>query len=121
MVVDEKEVLAWMEYALRDLRTAKLVLGEVEENAAFHSQQAAEKALKAVVISRIGQASKTHELPFLARKAGAPKKIWEDCKLLNQYFLEGRYPGYDEEVSTEDARKAVAAAERVIEWSKKMI
>ena len=85
----------------------------------FHAQQAAEKMLKAFLVSRTRTASRTHDLIALlaeAVEAGGPLEDLEpDCRLLTPYAVMFRYPGAVGEPEEQEARQAVAAAERVYE------
>ena len=85
----------------------------------FHAQQAAEKMLKAVLVSRGQAVTRTHDLMALlaeAVAAGAPLESLEpDCRLLTPYAVMLRYPGAAGEPSEEEGRQAVAAAERICE------
>jgi HEPN domain-containing protein len=55
----------WRSAAAEDLRVAKLLRDESPSTAAFHSQQAAEKALKAACIVAIDEAPRTHVVNHL--------------------------------------------------------
>jgi HEPN domain-containing protein len=83
----------------------------------FHAQQAAEKMLKAVLVSRGEAAGRTHDLVALlaeAVAAGVPLETLEpDCRLLTPYAVLLRYPGASGEPGEQEGRQAVAAAERV--------
>lgn len=91
----------WLEHARSDLRLARLAAGDASirrEQACFHAQQAAEKAIKAVLLSRQAGFPLTHdieELLELAERSGLPvPKPVEDAGLLTPYAVETRYPGY---------------------------
>jgi HEPN domain-containing protein len=83
----------------------------------FHAQQAAEKMLKAFVVSRGQAVSRTHDLVALLAEAvgaGGPLEALEaDCRLLTPYAVMFRYPAIESEPSEPEARQAVAAAERI--------
>ena len=85
----------------------------------FHAQQAAEKVLKAFVVSRGQIVSRTHDLEALLAEAvavdGSLEALEADCRLLTPYAVMLRYPGVGDEPSEQEARLAVAAAERVCE------
>lgn len=119
-LVAVEELAEWLRKAGNDLHLAKFVLEESQDDSAFHSQQAAEKALKAVFLKKLGNIVKTHELVFLAEQVQAPKSVIEDCKFLSQFFAATRYPSALK-VNVANAEKAIAAAERVFFWSKEQI
>ena len=76
----KQEVKNWFEKAKSDLITAEYNLdGNMLDAAAFYSQQAAEKALKALYIERFNELWKIHDLVRLAKKINAPVKITELC------------------------------------------
>jgi len=56
----------WLQKARRDIRVAELALGEdLYDEVAFHAQQAAEKALKAVLVALGARPPRTHSLERL--------------------------------------------------------
>ena len=116
------EVIAeWTKKSGADIRVAEINLKEgLYEVVAFYSQQAAEKAMKAVFINEFGKLLKTHDLHLLGRKLGAPPGILMLCKALTQHYIITRYP-MDAEYSKEDAESAVEQSKRVIEWSRKRL
>ena len=83
----------------------------------FHAQQAAEKMLKAFLVSRGQTAGRTHDLVALLGQAvaagGQLETLESDCRLLTPYAVMFRYPGPPDEPSEHEARQALAAAERV--------
>ncbi|MFH1200652.1 MAG: HEPN domain-containing protein [Candidatus Micrarchaeota archaeon] len=61
----------WLDEAQDDLKAAEnLGKARLYAAACFHCQQAAEKALKALLISRKNQLAKSHSLRELADRAG---------------------------------------------------
>ncbi len=81
----------------------------------FHSQQCAEKDLKAFLARHDIRFGKTHELGELCRQAMSVDDnstiIAEQAHLLDPYAVEFRYPGAS--ANSEDAREAVAAMKAV--------
>jgi len=90
------------------------------EDLCFQAQQAAEKALKAVLIAQRRRLAYTHDLVALfhsIEQSGQP--VPDDVKRtvrLNDYAVETRYPGLFEPVTEEDYREALKLAERCVEW-----
>jgi len=114
----------WMEKAESDLVHAEFSLKSKHYDwSALASQQAAEKALKAVCISKGKGLLRVHELTMLARKVGAPKEVIEKCGLLNPFYTAARYPDAediaDKEAQEAAARDAFESAGEVIEWCRK--
>ena len=105
-----------MEQAERDLEVARgnAQLG-YHEWACFAAQQAAEKALKAVLYSRLRE-SRTHVLKLLVRDIddSAPKRVIDGARVLDAYYIATRYAnGHDSGApfSYYDARESEQAIE----------
>lgn len=123
---DSKNPQEWLRYAKSDLAFAKLPKPEdaLWEGLCFHAQQAAEKAIKAVLVSHSIDFPKTHditEILVLLEQAGfpVPEEIKEAGRL-TQYAVVTRYPGEDEPVTEDEYREAVALAEKIVQWAEKM-
>lgn len=116
----------WMRTAEGDLDAARLLADGGRHNlAAFHAQQAAEKALKAV-LARRGRGLRTHaatELLVELREAGAspPDGLDTPARRLDLHYVQSRYPNglggdptvfYDHELS----REAIELAERFVTY-----
>jgi HEPN domain-containing protein len=100
----------WLAHAESDLNLARLAKGRREilpEQSCFHAQQAAEKALKAVLLFRHIEFPLVHDLEPEVRDAGS----------LTPYAVEARYPGHLEEVTPSDVDEAVRLAEAVLRWT----
>lgn len=84
------------------------------EATGFHAQQAAEKALKALLIRHQIDFTKTHDLGELLRLAepvapGITLKL-ADAEKLNRHAVETRYPTGATRVSREEAARDLAIA-----------
>jgi HEPN domain-containing protein len=90
----------------------------------FHAQQAAEKAIKAVLIVRGIEPPRTHSitalLDLLPPAAPRPKDLMA-ARALTTYAAVTRYPGQAGPVSEEDHREAVRLAEAVVAWAEEVI
>jgi HEPN domain-containing protein len=86
---------------------------------AFHAQQAAEKALKAFLVSRGETVVKTHDLTFLLNQCLAVGAHWDEfdepCRWLTRYAAHSRYPGMEPELDAAEGQSAVAAARRIVD------
>jgi HEPN domain-containing protein len=113
----------WINQAERDLKTSKNDLKSEDYHAClFWIQQAAEKALKAVLIYDSLGLIKTHDLILLARKCKAPRNIIEMCALLNPFYTMTRYPDVTyEELDLEELEENINYAQQILEWCKKRI
>jgi len=110
----------WVRKAESDFRTAEhLCQGgpDFAEGVAFHSQQAAEKYLKAFLVWHQIEFPKTHDIEALLKLAGkAEEKIPEilrEAVILTPYGVDYRYPGEYPEVKRSDAERALLLADRV--------
>jgi HEPN domain-containing protein len=115
--------LAWLDRARSDLALGNAALntpGVYVEDACFHAQQGAEKALKALLISRRMAFPRTHAIELLLdflRAAGVylPPEV-DGAFVLSQYAVETRYPGVWEPITNEEALVALQTAAQVIVW-----
>ena len=92
----------------------------------FFSQQAAEKALRAVNIRRFQKMPRGHNLIQMANALDAPLEIMNAAAELNPEFLASRNPESAEGVPSQiyDSRSArlhLRAAQLVVEWAKTLI
>lgn len=90
------EVLWWLEQARRDLRMAEeLLKSGLFEGTVYHSHQAAEKALKALIIQRRGY-HMTHSCKFLLDQLKiqgmSVDELYGDARELDLHYLTSRYP-----------------------------
>jgi HEPN domain-containing protein len=118
--VKEEFTREWIRKAESDFKTADHLLQggpAFAEGTAFHSQQAAEKYLKAFLVWHQIEFQKTHDIEALLRLAGkvADKipEILGDTVILTPYGVDYRYPGEYPEVGMSDAERAFLLAGRV--------
>jgi HEPN domain-containing protein len=124
---DPTDPREWLRRARSNLARAGAGLPTPEvlyEDLAFDAQQAAEKAIKAVLVGKAAAFPKTHalvELFDLAEAAGVvvPEGVRE-AGSLTVYAVETRYPGI-EDVTEEEYLEAVELAERVVMWAHQTI
>lgn len=111
----------WLEIARDAFETAKFLLDKKRpipvEIVCFHAQQAAEKALKAVLQMAGSGVPRTHDLVDLARQCDRFRlpatEFIAACSELSVYGVTSRYPGRPGLDET-DARRALVAAELVM-------
>ena len=112
----------WLRHAWSDLELARTEPNSriLLEDLCFHAQQAAEKALKAVLISKSIPFPKTHNirtlLDLLPQDINPPIEVKETASLTD-YAVLSRYPGDLEPVTEEEYRKALRLAETVVKWA----
>ena len=121
---DSRDPAAWIGYARADL-----ILAETPPRPAssdppvLRAQQAAEKAIKAVILDRTGEpAAFSHNSRRLIRdaeQAGAPAPPLsaEAAQALTFYAVLTRYPADLDEVDEVEWHQAVADARAVVEWA----
>ena len=120
--------LVWLQRAQSDLNLAQVAFetqGVMLEDACFHAQQCAEKALKALLLTLRIDFPRTHAIAVLLhllREApiDVPDNIGE-AFLLSQYAVETRYPGEWEPVTAEETQTALRLATEVFVWAKTAI
>ena len=112
---------AWLRKAEEDLLVAENELHNVAWASAFHAQQAAEKALKALLVALKVDPPRTHEIEFLLRlleEKGVETSEVSEAGKLTDYAVEARYPDFEEEPTVEEAAEALELARSVMEWVK---
>jgi len=110
----------WLRKAGIDFKTAQHLCQsgpDFDEGSAFHSQQAAEKYLKAFLVWHQIEFQKTHDIKALLRLAAKADenipKILQDAVKLTPYGVEYRYPVDYPEVTRSDAESALQLADLV--------
>jgi HEPN domain-containing protein len=113
-------VTGWLAKAEEDLDAAKLILGGALRSwgpSSFHSQQAAEKALKALLVRHQIEFHRTHDIGELLQLAepctpGISGAL-APAQALTPFAVETRYPG-SEPVTKAEAARHVELADRVM-------
>lgn len=117
----------WLKRAKSNLALARQAKSDeiYWEDLCFETQQAAEKALKAVLLAKAIPFRFVHdlaELLTLLEKNGVvlPEEVL-NAAVLTDYSVEARYPGPFEPVTEEDFRTALKIGETVVAWAEKQI
>ena len=116
----------WMNRARSNLVMAKnRIPGAYLEDLCFDAQQAAEKAIKAVMIAREIEFPYVHDLGSLLtllEKTGeiVPEAI-RTAVSLTTYATATRYPNAGTPVTEQEYREAVAIAETVVRWAEERL
>ena len=120
-----QETKQWLNMADMDLGVAKHLMENYYpkplEIICYHCQQAAEKAIKALVVSRGTQGGmpKLHDLSFLLNQVKnfvkIEEKYYDYADTLTPYGVSVRYPN---ELFLEErhAKEAIQYAEEILEW-----
>lgn len=112
----------WLNRARSNLSLARHQAPDVYlEDLCFSAQQAAEKAVKAVLIQLGVEFPYIHDLIALlalVEQAGVdvPNEIAEAGRL-TRYAVAARYPGPAESVTSQDYATALTMAEQVVRWA----
>jgi len=120
----------WLDDAEDDLAAAKeLYRAGRFAKACFLAQQAAEKALKAFLIKRVGIYQQTHSVVTILERAKAyvdvPTELFDACDLLDRYYILAKCPDAwpsgspSKRLKEADARKTIEAAEKVLDYVKR--
>ena len=122
---DPKE---WLNRARSNLAQAKegaQIAGVYLEDLCFNAQQAAEKAIKALLIQYEIEFPYVHdlaELVGLVKQTGqeVPNRVQQAARL-TRYAVVTRYPGLLEDVTYDQYDEAVTIAEEVVRWAEDVV
>jgi HEPN domain-containing protein len=94
--------------------------------AVFFSQQAAEKALKSVIIGRLARNPRGHNLITFANDLNAPLEVMNAAAELNLEFLSSRNPEHAEGVPAQmydlaSATLHLKAGETIVDWARTIL
>jgi HEPN domain-containing protein len=124
MTTEEFDI--WLQRAESNLHIARVGReeGVFLEDLCFEAQQAAEKALKALLIYLSGEYPRVHAFTLLLGRLGqymvVPESIREVVEL-SDYAVQMRYPGAYYPVSEEEYERALKLAERVLHWTRSQV
>jgi len=107
----------WLRRSRRNLLVAKSLLeSRFYDEVAFHAQQAAELALKALQIQNTGRFSLVHDLTYLAREVSAPPRIMKLAAAVTPAYVGARYPDVGGKITRKSAEATLEAARRIVRW-----
>jgi HEPN domain-containing protein len=117
------DVRAWLSKAEFDLKAAAHEVSAPEErlwaDVVFHSQQAAEKAMKAFLAWHDAPFRKTHSIEELGQACVALdstlQAVADQAAPLTEYAWRFRYPGDPQDPTAQEAAHALATARQVFE------
>jgi HEPN domain-containing protein len=120
MSARDPDYAPWLAKARNDLLNIENNLAARQvpwDTVCFHAQQAAEKHLKAFLVSHGQTPPRTHDLVALladcARIDAGLAALEDECRALTYYSVGVRYPADLYEPTEADGRRMVAAAHRV--------
>lgn len=122
----------WLEEALDDYAAAQDLYNlKRYSKAAFFSHQACEKALKALLIKRLGRYNPIHSIYKLMeevkRYIEVPDDILQKADYLDRFFIPTRYPNAwpsgppHKHYTQDDAQRALSYAGEILELVKREI
>ena len=130
MKKENELIKKWFSKGYSDLKTSKIILNSQPNDLAdiicFHSQQAAEKYLKGLLVFLSIEFKKTHDITYLLdllnTKLNVPENIYDYADILADYSVIIRYPA-DEDINNteEDAREAYKLAKEIKQFVQKNI
>jgi len=114
----------WMNRAQSNLTVARAKgPGVYLEDLCFNAQQAAEKAIKALLIRRNVEFPYIHDLArLLTLLESANQEVPESIRQverLTRFAVFTRYPGFAPPTSREEYEQALTLAEKVLRWATK--
>lgn len=126
----ENENMMWLAVAKTDLGVARHLnesyYPKPLEIICYHCQQAAEKAIKALIVSYGAQGGmpKKHNLSFLLMQiknmVDIPEKYYDYTDALTPYGVAVRYPN-ELDLDERHVKDALQYASEIVEWVERMI
>ena len=128
-MVEPEIIEEWLKRANEDFEFAFSNLkdrSQFFEQICFHFHQAAEKYLKAFIISNALEFEKIHDLLKLLKtsqkKEPSLSCLRDACEFLNPFYIETRYPvHWPTHYTKEEAQKAKNAAQKISETIKDLL
>ncbi len=124
MNLDIKE---WLRYAENDLKLAKMALNaDIYEYACFHAQQAVEKLLKTLILFHGREIPRTHSIKVLIDILKNIDKSYNylfdlNADELSFYAVLTRYPEFEKDINSSEAKEAIEIGEKVKEFVMKKL
>ena len=118
----------WLRYAKSDLTTAIHMFNDVHpkemEISCYHSQQCAEKSLKAYLISKMISPPYTHDLVELNNLCASHESdfttMQQYCASLNPYGVHVRYPN-ELTIDNSITKNTIENAQKILEFCENLI
>jgi HEPN domain-containing protein len=117
---DPNDPSAWIAKAENDLLNIRNNLASAStpwDTVCYHAQQAAEKMLKAFLVSRGRAPAPVHDLVAILSDCAALDralaKLEPECRLLARYATRARYPARGMEPAAAEGQAAFAAAQKI--------
>jgi len=118
----------WLFKAEHDIKSAELLFFSQEvlyDISIYHTQQCAEKSLKAYLAYRGKEIDKVHNLKMLVEECIEENEdfntIYTECMFLNPYATLYRYPEGDLMPDKEELKNALEMSKMILDFVKKVI
>jgi HEPN domain-containing protein len=117
---NQVETRTWLRYAKEDLQASQELAkaGINPRQVCFLAQQAAEKAIKAILIFCQIDFPKTHDVEVLINlvpRGWLVKGCIGNASILTEWAVEARYPGNWPEATEDEATSALLAAAEILQ------
>jgi len=118
--------LSWLRKARRFAEVARRDLKEgYYDISAFNAQQAAEMALKAILIAKTGYKPLTHSITelvdALSELVEVPEEI-KNCSYIEEHYIQARYPDARlRDYTREEAERAVRCGEAILRYAEGLL
>lgn len=123
-----KQHEVWLIKAENDLNSARRLSESSDpilDTAIYHTQQSAEKALKAYLAFKAQPIQKVHDIEILLDSCSKFNENFnqfvDDADILTPYNVAFRYPGPDIEPHGEEVAEAIEKAEGILSFVKQLI
>ena len=116
----------WLNRARSNLARAQTVIPEVYlEDLCFDAQQAAEKAIKSVLIHRGVTFPYIHDLAqlltILEQEGGRISASVRQAERLTRFAVEARYPGVSSPPTKKEYERVIRIAKAVVQWASEQV
>lgn len=125
---DPTDPAEWLRRARSNLTLARShaqLPSVLYEDLCFDAQQAAEKAIKAVLVHLQVEFPKTHAvadlLDLVERTGLTVGPDIREANRLSRYAVTTRYVGLTEDITEVDYQKAVDVADRIVQWAESAV
>lgn len=114
-----------LKQAKHDLKVSEYnYKGNFFDSSVFYSQQAAEKALKSLLLKKQKELIKIHDLMILGKKAGLPEKFFNGISKLNSAYIASRYNISPDKIPAElfskkETLEFLNLSKEVVKWAGK--
>jgi HEPN domain-containing protein len=115
-----REPALWLAYAIEDLEYGRFGASKFPRSAAWNFQQAAEKALKAVLFAQNASSPRTHDLAYLLQLVIEAESsagfLVNEVMELSELSTGSRYPADLPDINLDDCRRYENASAAIVAW-----